>query len=189
MSENENIEAKLCSYVEGDLDAAGRAEIEKYLLAHPQYRPLIAELAKTRGLLRKLPRVSAPAELLETLSGQIERSALLDDDGHHAMRIRTSKLPHLAAWAAVLLLMTGLAAVIYRVLPSNKTPSELALLPAPQPASATQVLANDSQKVVLDQEQTPNAQIGAQAPAQVPAPAAAEAAAAPAMALATAPAM
>jgi hypothetical protein len=147
MSENENIEAKLCSYVEGDLDAEGRAEIEKYLLAHPRYRPLIDELKRTRGLLRQLPRESASSELLETLSGQIERSALLGDDDGPAGRIHSNRMPQLAAWAAVLLLTAGLAAVVYRVLPANKTQPEVALLKeAPRPVIATQAVSGDLQK-------------------------------------------
>jgi len=154
MSENQNIEAKLCSYVEGDLDPEGRAEIEKYLLTNPQYRPLIEELSRTRGLLRKLPRESAPAELLETLSGQIERSALLGDDAGEGVGTRTTRLPHLAAWAAVLVLTGGLAAVIYRVLPSTKSQSELALLkPAPAPPNVDQSATSEAQKAVLDQDQ------------------------------------
>jgi hypothetical protein len=172
MSENENIEAKLCSYVEGDLDPAGRAEIEKYLLANPQYRPLIAELSRTRGLLRKLPRESAPAELLETLSGQIERSALLGDDAGETAGSRSSRLPHLAAWAAVLMLTGGLAAVIYRVLPANKAQSELSLLkPAPMPAHEDQTSTNPAQKAFLDQDQVqaPAAPAGEPAPTGSPA--------------------
>jgi hypothetical protein len=169
MSENENIEARLCSYVEGDLDPAGRADIEKYLLANPQYRPLIEELARTRGLLRKLPRESAPAELLETLSGQIERSALLGDDVGDVAGTRTNRLPHLAAWAAVLVLTGGLAAVIYRVLPSNKAQSELALLkPAPLPANVDLNSTSQSQKAELDQDQ---AQTAPAVAATTPAPA------------------
>lgn len=167
MSDNENIEAKLCSYVEGDLDAAGRAEIEKYLLAHPQYRPLIAELARTRGLLQGLPRESAPAELMETLSGQIERSVLLGDDDAGAMRVRSNPFPHLAAWAAVLVLTAGLAAVVYRVLPSNKTQPEIALLkPAPPAVSATQEMSDDSIRVLNDLDKSVSAQPGPQSGAQ-----------------------
>jgi hypothetical protein len=166
MSENENIEAKLCSYVEGDLDAQGRAEIDQYLLAHPQYRPLIAELARSRGLLRDLPRESAPAELLETLSGQIERSALLGDDDAGAMRMQPNRIPHLAAWAAVLLLTAGLAAVIYRVLPANKSQPEVALLKAaPQPTTLAYNATDESAKTPLDSNQMPAAQmLAAQSP-------------------------
>ena len=59
----ENIEAMLCAYIEGDLDAAGRAQIEKHLQDHPQHRKLIQELSAMRDLVRGLPRVKAPMEI------------------------------------------------------------------------------------------------------------------------------
>jgi len=195
MSENQNIEAKLCSYIEGDLDAEGRAEIEKYLLANPQYRPLIAELSRTRGLLRGLPRASAPSDLLETLSGQIERSVLLGDDDRGSMKIRSTRMPQIAAWAAVLLLTAGLAAVIYRVLPANKTQPEVALLkPAPAPNSPAPTVTEEAEKPLpnLDKSQVVLAapEAAAQAPAQTLAVTGALAAGAPSAAdVATQPAL
>ena len=59
MANTENIEAKLCAYIDGDLDAQGRAEIEKHLAANPQHRGLIEQLSKQRDLLRQLPREEA----------------------------------------------------------------------------------------------------------------------------------
>ena len=44
MANTENIEAKLCAYVDGELDEAGRAEIEAHLAANVQHRQLIEEL-------------------------------------------------------------------------------------------------------------------------------------------------
>ncbi|CAA9375641.1 MAG: hypothetical protein AVDCRST_MAG64-283, partial [uncultured Phycisphaerae bacterium] len=74
MAENsENIEAKLCAYVEGDLDDNDRAEIERHLEANPKHRHLLTELAATRDLLRYLPREHAPSELAESFNGQLER--------------------------------------------------------------------------------------------------------------------
>jgi len=56
----ETTEAKLCAYVDGELDAAGRVEIEKYLETNPQHRKLLEELKRTRLLMQALPRASAP---------------------------------------------------------------------------------------------------------------------------------
>src|SRR5437762_1407777 len=53
---SEQIEAKLCAYLEGELDEQGRAEIEKHLAGNPAHRKLLAEVAGTRDLLRALPR-------------------------------------------------------------------------------------------------------------------------------------
>jgi anti-sigma factor RsiW len=60
MANTENIEAKLCAYVDGELDPAGRAEIEAHLTANPQHRQLMAELMQQRDLLGGLPRERAP---------------------------------------------------------------------------------------------------------------------------------
>jgi hypothetical protein len=121
MAENsENIEAKLCAYVEGDLDEQGRVEIERHLEAHPNHRRLLAELTSTRDLLRYLPRENAPADLAETFNAQLERSALLDGPSVdpavpkiHAANL----LPRLLALAAIVVLGAGLGAVVYFGLP------------------------------------------------------------------------
>src|SRR3954454_12384003 len=81
MANTENIEAKLCAYVDGELDAAGRAEIEAHLAANPQHKQLMEELRTQQDLLRELPRATAPGDLLEMVQSQLERSALLDGAG------------------------------------------------------------------------------------------------------------
>src|SRR5438105_2082208 len=81
MSDNpqEIIEAKLCAYVDNELDADGRAEIEKHLEENPHHRRLLEDLRATRDLVRFLPREPAPPELAESFNGQLERSVLLQD--------------------------------------------------------------------------------------------------------------
>src|SRR4051812_21625858 len=117
MAENsENIEAKLCAYVEGDLDEAGRVEIERHLEQNPNHRRLLAELAATRDLLRYLPREQAPAELAETFNAHLERAALLDAPVHSDSAgpvIRANLLPRLLAIAAIIVLGLGLGAIVY----------------------------------------------------------------------------
>ena len=63
MSKTEDIEAKLAAYIDGELDTAQRAEIEKHLAAHPKHRALIEELMSQKDLLKALPRQVAPADL------------------------------------------------------------------------------------------------------------------------------
>jgi anti-sigma factor RsiW len=76
MSENfETIEARLCAYVEGELDEQGKAEIEKHLLANPHHRRLLDELSAQRTLLRRLPRDPAPPELAESFKRHHESAA------------------------------------------------------------------------------------------------------------------
>src|SRR2546421_1278503 len=138
MANTEQIEAKLCAYVDGELDAAGRAEIEAHLEANPQHRQLLADLVAQRDMLRALPRAKAPDDLYDAFQSQLERSVLLDrrePDAHVAGRI--NRAPQYFAAAAVLALAIGLAAVIYLVvLPDrNKPAKNYAPMPTSMPAT------------------------------------------------------
>ena len=139
----ENIEAKLIAFVEGDLDAAGRAEIEQHLVANPTHRKLLDELMRTRQYVRQLPRAKAPPELVETLQGQLERSALLDNIGTDAgsLQLRSNRWPQLISIAAVVLLALGLAAVVYMALPRDDDRQTIARNTDDDTATATRPVA------------------------------------------------
>jgi protein involved in polysaccharide export with SLBB domain len=121
MANTEHIEAKLCAYVDGELDALGRAEIEQHLVNNPQHRQLIADLSQQRDALRDLPRDRAPDDLYETFSSHLERSVLLESEpeAEAAVAGRINPWPQVYAAAAVVLLVVGLAAVIFFVLPKG----------------------------------------------------------------------
>ena len=131
MSQNqEEIEARLAAYIDGELDAAERAEIEKHLEANPVHKALIKELMGQRDLVKDLPHEKAPAEIFETLQGQLERSVLLGNAGEALDQpMRISRWPHRGAIAAIILLTAGLGFLVYKVLPSNKPPAEFAVAP------------------------------------------------------------
>jgi hypothetical protein len=123
MANTENIEAKLCAYVDGELDSDGRAEIERHLVANPSHRRLLEELVRGRALLRALPREDAPEDLIDDIQSQLERSVLISqpvDDEAAAVAGRINRWPHRLAAAAILLLAVGLAAVIVYVLPRTR---------------------------------------------------------------------
>jgi anti-sigma factor RsiW len=118
MSQNQEIiEAKLCAYIDGELDAEGRVEIERHLEANPQHRRLLESLKATRDLLKWLPREAAPSEVAETLNGQLERSVLLDDE---SSSLGPSIWPRVFAAAAIILLTAGLFAAVYFTLPRSQ---------------------------------------------------------------------
>jgi hypothetical protein len=122
MSQNQEIiEAKLCAYIDDELDAAGRAELEKHLAANPQHQRLIEELRRTSGLLRTLPRDSAPPDLAEGFNMQLERSVLLGGVAEDvaAADLKSPRWPQLVAMAAITLLTVGLAVVVYFALPGT----------------------------------------------------------------------
>ena len=114
----ENIEAKLCAYIDGALDAADRAEIENHLRTNPQHQQLINELRGTRRLLGSLPRLPAPPDIEEALQAHLERSVLLGDQRSESEResLRINRWPQIVAAAAIVFLVIGLGAVIYLVL-------------------------------------------------------------------------
>src|SRR5215813_4907687 len=81
MSPNQENFEKLEAYIDGALDEASRVEVERQIAANPQLKRMLAELSMTRDWVRALPRAKAPAEVIETFQGQLERAALLGDDG------------------------------------------------------------------------------------------------------------
>lgn len=116
----EIIEAKLASYIDGELDPADRAEIEAHLDANPQYRRLVEELRGGRDLLRDLPREQAPPDLAETFTAHLERSALLSsEDVERPSRMRIGGGARMLATAAIIALMSGLGVTVYYVLPGH----------------------------------------------------------------------
>src|SRR5829696_9858100 len=152
MANTEHIEAKLCAYVDGELDPAGRAEIEAHLVANPQHRQLMVALMKQRELLGGLPRERAPEDLFEAMTNQLERSVLLDGDaapggaggGAGAAHVagRINPWPQVFAAAAVLVLAIGLAAVIYFVLPNQGQRPDYARVTTPSAATTAGPLAS-----------------------------------------------
>src|SRR3954469_21911045 len=117
----EQSEAKLLAYIEGDLDADARAEIERHLEANPHHREMLDDLARTRDLVRWLPKESAPPELLEQVQSQLERTSLLDESqGRERANLRINRWPQIRAVAAVLVLASGLGAAIYFAMPPRK---------------------------------------------------------------------
>lgn len=115
----EIIEARLASYIDGEVDPAERAEIESHLGQNPQYRRLLEDLRKTRDLLRTLPREPAPPEFADAFFAQLERSGLLDGDVEVAKPRMRIGGPRVLAAAAIVLLAVGLGITVYFVLPGH----------------------------------------------------------------------
>lgn len=69
----------LLDYLEGELDADRRAQLEAQLADDPQLSQLLEAIAKDREALRSLPEQTAPADLVSDLTASLERRMLLDD--------------------------------------------------------------------------------------------------------------
>src|SRR4051812_44411878 len=151
MAENqEHIEAQLCAYIDGELDAKGRAEIEKHLANNPQHQRLIAGLIESRAMMRALPRERAPEDILESVQHSLERSVLLADveDDAITMPRRIVRGSHMMLAAASVLLTIGLGVVIYYALPSSGRQGEVAIVPPPagHPAAVSATRGVDREK-------------------------------------------
>ncbi len=83
---NQETEARLCAYLDGQLSPTERDQIETYLQNNPKHRQLLRELAELRDVVGALPREPAPPEIAEAFSGQLERSMLLDGRIEPAVR-------------------------------------------------------------------------------------------------------
>src|SRR5580658_3363592 len=113
----ENIEAMLCAYVEGDLDATGKAQIEKHLQDHPHHRKLLDELIAMREMVRNLPRAKAPMDVGDSLRQKVERSMLLEDSPTAApSRQSVDRWPQFFGIAAIFLLVASLCFILYKAL-------------------------------------------------------------------------
>lgn len=138
MADTQNIEARLAAYVDDEVDAAERAEIEQHLAANPEHRQMLEELKAQRQLIRALPRESAPADVAEALAQQLERAALLGDVdiGAGASDAGLNRWSRWGAIAAVVLLTAGLGMVVYFVLPSPQAPKPQVALVTPEVSDA-----------------------------------------------------
>lgn len=157
MSDNiEQIEARLCAYVDGELSPAERAEIEQHLAANPAHMVLIHDLIAQRAMVRQLPREKAPSDLSELLQSQLEREALLGKEplADDAPSLRINRFPQLLSIAAIVLLTIGLGAVVYLVLPTGNPGLTLAPQP-PLPALKPQPAAEVAAAKELKQDDTP----------------------------------
>ncbi len=131
----------LLDYLEDELDADRRAQLDAMLAEDPQLATLLIEMAKDRQALRSLPHAEAPAGLVHDATHAMERRMLLDDTAQEDGPIPLSRGRGLAAkptrsisWGRVIGL-TGLAASVALVAgilvitfddPLERTANELA---------------------------------------------------------------
>jgi collagen type IV alpha len=140
MSENpqEQVEAKLLSYVDGELDDADRGDIERHLEANPKHRQLLADLAAGRALVRGLAREPAPADLFDGFQAQLERQVLLElpggspnntsgggdgrggaDDVNDPATLRIQRWVRVRRAAAAAVVIGGIGIVLYSATPQR----------------------------------------------------------------------
>lgn len=93
---------RLSAYVDGELDRAERAEIERLLTQSPEWAAGLAEIARARDLVRRLPIREAPPGFWESLTAGDELAS--------RRRARQSVAP--ARWAAVAVVAAAAVGVL-----------------------------------------------------------------------------
>jgi len=124
MSEQIELDELLNGYVDGELSDRQTTEVRRMMLHDRKIAARVEELMRQRQLLASLPAEAAPAGLVDSIRGVMERRSLLiaaSSSSH-----RTAGLMHLfarklVAAAAMLALLGGLAFLVYTVIIPNDT--------------------------------------------------------------------
>lgn len=106
----------LLDYLEDELDAERRAQLEAMLAEDPQLAALLHEMARDRAALRSLPQAQAPGDLVHDVTQTLERRMLLEESVDDTTPIPISRAmagepTRSISWGRVIGL-TGLAASV-----------------------------------------------------------------------------
>ncbi|MBP7934012.1 MAG: hypothetical protein KA354_05115 [Phycisphaerae bacterium] len=110
------LEAQLSAYLDGELAAAERTEVEDFLAVDADARKLLAELEDIAAGLRALPRARVSPDLMEGLRSRLERRALLGVQTSKAPPVTT--IPFGGRWlaaAAVMAMMVTAGYVMWSI--------------------------------------------------------------------------
>ena len=105
-------EDALSAYLDGELDATARAEVEARLAESDEWRAILDELRETRGALRALPPVDASPAFWQNVLGNDEVVDLAA-----ARRTKHRRAPWklaIAGAAAAVVIVVGVAAIPQR---------------------------------------------------------------------------
>jgi hypothetical protein len=106
--ERDQLGEQLSAYLDGALNAAETAEVERRLAADPQARAQLATLREAVEALRRLPRRPAPSDLLDGLTARIERAQLLEGTADAGAAVRRPRpVWRLLASAAIVVFAVG----------------------------------------------------------------------------------
>lgn len=145
-------EELLSAYLDDELGAAERAELERHLAAEPRLRDKLAELRDVSQLVRQLPRPAAPAGLREQVLARI---------GRDQVRVRRPQRAARKALAALVAACALMAFTVWRVQAPPNVDNQMAGLSdstaerfgdpvtTPMTPSAIPVVSNQAAPVIL----------------------------------------
>ncbi len=107
--QREQLEAQLSAYLDGELSADEKRQVDAFLSEDADGRRLLAELRATVDAVRALPRARSSDDLMDAVRARLERRALIGDQVAAAQRIPARSFPGkwLAAAAVIALTFTA----------------------------------------------------------------------------------
>jgi anti-sigma-K factor RskA len=115
---DKNIEELLNAFVDGEVSDRQATEVKRLMLHDPAVAAKVGQLQRQRQLLAALPVESAPADMAGSVRTLMERRTLLDAASagrHHVLGSVHLFGRKLAAVAAMLALLGGLAFLVFKV--------------------------------------------------------------------------
>jgi len=118
----DKIQDNLSAYIDGEAGPELAAEIERHVSECEQCRAMLGQLRKVAGLVGSMPQHAAPLTLAEDVQSRLERQMLMEAGGEpepaavqadrRLPQRRPAMWPRVAAVAACLVLVAGIAALL-----------------------------------------------------------------------------
>ena len=123
-SGEERIDELLNGYIDDELGARQRTEVERLIANDSQIKRRLRQLEKCRALLGSMPCAEAPTQVLQGLQASLASTARLHDQSSYDQRVgRIHLLARKALSAAAMLALAALlGAVIYTILAPETVP-------------------------------------------------------------------
>lgn len=118
MREEQNIDELLNSFIDEELSARHRTEVQRLIAHDRQIARRLRQLQKCKLLLNNLPQAKAPDEMLANIKASLERRTLLGEPNEHFDRREGARhllIRKVVAAAAMIGLLAVLSAVIYNI--------------------------------------------------------------------------
>lgn len=117
----------LSAYLDDEVTADERAQVERLLANDPAARALYAELRATAEAVRELPAPAAPPDVLAGIMPRLERETLLAGSGREVTLARHRRPPVRATLAVAAMLAVALGGGLFVSLKLSERPEETRL--------------------------------------------------------------